>query len=102
MTKYKVSVIDQTVHRWGEDGEGEHVCNKGGFTLNTYPTLEAAKQGINEFFGYTIEPENYQEEYITGNIIEDVDANANPDGGYIVDYVMCIDKIDRVSFEEAA
>ena len=98
MTRYTLNVVDITVHRWGPEGQGDHVCNKGGFTVDTYPTLDAAKAGANEFFGYELEEDSYQDDYIMGTIIEDVDAYADPDGDYIADYVMCIDKVERVNF----
>ena len=102
MTRYIVNVIDQTVHRWGEDGQGDYVCSKGGFEVGTRPTLDAAKAAINEYFGYELHSDDYQDDYISATLIEDENAYADPDGGYIVDYVLCIDKIERVHFTEAA
>lgn len=102
MTRYIVNVVDQTVHRWGKDGQGDYVCTKGGFEIGTYPTLDAAKAAIDEYFGYELQPDDYQDDYISANQIEDENAYADPDGGYIVDYVLCIDKVDTVRFGEAA
>ena len=101
MTTYQVNAIDQTVHRWGEDGQGDYVCSKGGFEIGTYPTLDAAKAAIDEHFGYELHPDDYQDDYISATQIEDADAYADPNGDYIVDYILCVDKIDRVSFNAA-
>ena len=98
MSKYQVNVIDQIVHRWGEDGQGDCVCSKGGFEIGTYPTLDAAKTAINEYFGYELDSDAYHDDYITASQIEDENAYADPDGGYLVDYFLCINKIDRVQF----
>ena len=104
MSSYQVNVIDQTVHRWSEDGQGdvdeEYVCAKGGFEVGTYPTLDDAMKAIDEYFGYELQPDDYQDAYISATRIEDENAYEDPDGDYIVDYVLCIDKIDRVSFNE--
>lgn len=104
MSRYQVDVIDQTVYRWGDDGQGdvdeEYVCTKGGFEVGTYQTLDDAKKAIDEYFGYELESDAYQDDYITTTLIEDENAYADPDGDYTVYYVLCIDKIDRVSFNE--
>jgi hypothetical protein len=100
MSSYQVNVIDQTVHRWIEDGRGDYVCAKGGFEIGTYPTLDEAKKAIDEYFGYELQPDDYQDAYISANRIEDEYGYEDPDGDYIVDYFLCIDKIDRVSFKE--
>ena len=100
MARYSVTVIDQTVQRYREDGEGDYVSSKSGFVMGTYPTLDAAKQGINDYFGY--EPYRIEGEYIMANLIEDANANADPRGDYLVDYLLCIDRIERVSFVESA
>tara|TARA_S200002703_G_C3781654_1_gene240855 strand:- start:625 stop:951 length:327 start_codon:yes stop_codon:yes gene_type:complete len=100
MSRYQVNVIDQTVYRWGEDGQGDYVCSKGGFEVGTYPTLDDAKKTIDEYFGYELQPDDYQDAYISATQIEDENAYEDPDGDYIVYYVLCIDKIDRVSFKE--
>ena len=102
MGNYSVNVVDQTVHRWGEDGKGDYVCSKGGFHIGTYPTLDAAKKAINDYFSYELDSDAYQDEYISATQIEDADAYADPNGDYIVDYVLCIDKVERVLFGEAA
>ena len=100
VSKYQVDVLEQTVHRWGKDGQGDYVCSKGGFTFGVFPKLDDATQALNHYFGFELGSDAYQGEYISVNRIEDVDAYTDPDGDYIVDYVLCIDKIDRVSFGE--
>ena len=105
MCKYRVLVVDQTVHRWGEDGQGDYVCTKGGYHVGDYPTLDAAKSAIDDHFGYALGPDHYQDDYISATLIEDKYAYADPDGGYIVDYTLCIERVERVSFldlQEAA
>ena len=95
---YKLRVIDITVHQWGEDGQGEHVCNKGGFTIGSFDTIAKAKAELAEFFGYEPDYEAYEgEDYVCGTIIENEDAYADPDGEYIADYVVTMDKVCTVS-----
>lgn len=100
MARYNLEVVDIHVHRWGPEGQGEYVCTKGGFTVGGYPTLDEAKAGASEFLGYTLDEDDYYGDHITGNILEDVDAYADPDGDYIANYTMRIDKIDRVRFND--
>ena len=102
MTKYSVNVIDQEVSLWTDEGEGDYVCSKGGFHIGTYPTLEAAKQAIDDFFGYELDKGDYQEDYISASLIEDGEGYIDPDGGYIVHYIIGIDKIEPVYFGQAA
>ncbi len=97
---YKLRVIDITVHKWGGDseGEGDHVCNKGGFTIGSFDTIAKAKAELADFFGYEPDYEAYKgEDYVCGGIIENEDAYADPNGEYIADYVVVLDKVCAVS-----
>jgi len=97
---YKLRVIDITVHKWGGDseGEGDHVCNKGGFTIGSFDTIAKAKAELADFFGYEPDYEAYEsEDYVCGGIIENEDAYADPNGEYIADYVVVLDKVCAVS-----
>tara|TARA_R110002049_G_scaffold294149_1_gene480126 strand:- start:135 stop:536 length:402 start_codon:yes stop_codon:yes gene_type:complete len=113
---YKLHVIDVIVHTWSKEGQGEHVCNKGGFTIGSFDTIAKAKEELAEFFGY--EPD--YEDYVCGGdlgktaimanmfaIIENEDAYPDPsatcssvritiNGGYIADYVVVIEKVSTV------
>lgn len=100
MARYKLNVVDITVHRWGPEGQGDYVCSKGGFEVGVYPTLDEAKAGAGEFLGYTLSEDAYRGDFIMGTIIEDANAYADPDGDYIADYVMCIDMSERVRFND--
>ena len=99
MSKYVVRVIGQCVHKWGKDGQGEHVCNKGGFTIGDYPSIGSALHAIDEYFGYELEPDAYQTEFISATQIEDVNGYPDPKGDYIVDYTLVIDEVTRVDVE---
>ena len=95
---YRLRVIDIIVHKWGDDGQGEHVCSKGGFTIGSFDTIAKAKAELAEFFGYEPDYEAYEgEDYVCGGIIENEDAHADPDGEYIADYVVTMDKVSTVS-----
>jgi len=99
MTKYQVEVVDQTVHKWNNHhGQGDYVCSKGGFEIGTYPTLNEAKKAINDYFGYALDSDAYEYDYIRASQIENDHAYPDPKGGFIVDYALCINKIDRVVF----
>ena len=118
---YKLHVIDVIVHTWSKEGQGEHVCNKGGFTIGSFDTVAKAKEELAEFFGY--EPD--YEDYVCGGdlgktaimanmfaIIENEDAYPDPkrmikspydprslpllNGGYMADYVVVIEKVSTV------
>ena len=91
---YKLRVIDIIVHKWGEDGQGDYVCSKGGFTIGSFDTIAKAKEELAEFFGY--EPD-YEGDFVCGGIIENEDAYADPNGQLIVDYVVTLDKVCTVS-----
>ena len=100
MSYYKLHVIDITVYKWGGDseGEGDRVCNKGGFTIGYFDTIAKAKDQLAEFFGYEPDYEAYKgEDYVCGSIVENEDAYADPDGEYIADYVVALDKVCAVS-----
>ena len=92
---YRLRVIDIIVHKWGDDGQGEHVCSKGGFTIGSFDTIAKAKAELAEFFGY--EPDYEGEDYVCGAIIENEDAYSDPNGDYIADYVVTMDKVSSVS-----
>jgi hypothetical protein len=97
---YVVRVIDQTVHKWSKkDGQGEHVCNKGGFEIGEYPSIGSALKAIDDYFGYELENDAYQTIFIQANQIEDVNGYATPDGDYLVDYTLVIDEVRRVDVE---
>jgi hypothetical protein len=100
MSTYRVKVLDIMVHQWsGEEGQGDFVCGKGGYELVTTGSIEQAKEVINNYFGYGLEPEAYGEDgYIFVTQLEDKYAHADPDGDYIADYTLCIEKADRVTF----
>ena len=100
MSTYRISVVDIMVHEWNdEEGQGDFVCSKGGFEIDTTGSIEQAKEGINNYFGYELEPDAYGEDgYIFVTQLEDKNAHADPDGDYIVDYTLCIEKADRVTF----
>ena len=95
---YKLRVIDIIVHKWGEDGQGEYVFSKGGFTIGSFDNIAKAKAELAEFFGYEPDYEAYEsKDYVCGCIIENEDAYADPDGEYIADYVVTMDKVCTVS-----
>lgn len=100
-TYYVARVLDMTVHMWTDEGQGDHFCNKGGYTLGRYDTLDEAKQGINDHFEHEVTSEDYTEDgYIQTSQIEDANAYRDPDGDFIVDYYMCIDRVTRVTGAE--
>jgi hypothetical protein len=101
MSKYRIKVLDIVVHEWNdEEGQGDFVCAKGGFEVDTTGSLEAAKALINNYFGYELEPDAYDENgYISATQIEDKNGYQKPEtGNFICDYTLYIEKVDRVTF----
>lgn len=99
MTKlYRIEVTMIDVHEWGAEGQGEYVCSKGGYTIGTEPTLEKARQHINEYFGYEIDDDSIDGDRIMANQIEDADGYQDDKGAYIADYSLRIDCVETVVF----
>ena len=48
---YTARVFLITVHEWdNEHGQGEHVCNKGGYRIGEFSTLQAALTEVRDQF----------------------------------------------------
>ena len=97
---YNIEVIIMDVHKWGEEGQGDYVCSKSGFQMGTEPTLEKARQHINDYFGYEIDDDSINGDLIMANQIEDENAYRDDNGGYIVDYIIRIHHVETVTFNE--
>lgn len=96
---YTARVLGITVHEWGEEGQGEHVCNKSGYRIGSFPTLQAALAELRDQF------EDYglcEDGFIQASLIEDADAYPDPKGDYIADYDIIIERVERVNAEELA
>ena len=98
---YNIEVTDVTVHRWNnEEGQGDYVCCKGGFTIGSEPTIEKARQHINEYFGYEIDDRSIDGDRIMANQIENGDGYKDDDGSFIADYDIEIHCVETVTFNE--
>lgn len=97
---YDMQVISMQVHKWGEEGQGDYVYSKSGFQMGTEPTLEKARQHINDYFGYEIDDDSINGDLITANQIENENAYQDDNGGYIVDYLIRINRVETVVFNE--
>ena len=98
--KYDIQVIDMMVHEWGDEGEGKCVCSKQGFRLGIAPTLDKAREHIDAFFGYEIEDDFIDGQFIRASLIEDADGCADGNGDYIVDYTVIVNRVEPVVFNE--
>lgn len=100
MSEYRIRVIDIMVHEWSdEEGQVDFVCSKGGFEIDTTGSIEQAKEVINNYFGHELESGAYGEDgYIRTYQLEDDRAYPDENGSYIADYTLCIEKINRVTF----
>lgn len=96
--KYAVRVLMIRVHSWtDEQGEGEHVCNKGGYRVGEFPTLQAALADVREQFDdYDVNEGGF----IQTSLIEDADAYPDKNGDYIAHYDIIIERVERVNVEE--
>ncbi len=95
---YNIEVINIMVHRWdNEKGEGDCICCKGGFTMGSEPTIEKARQHINEFFGYKIDDQSIDGSLIMANQIENEDGYQDNDGSYIADYYIEVHCVEAVA-----
>ena len=96
--RYTARVLGITVHHWTDEfGQGEHACNKGGYHIGEFPTLQAALDEVSEQFG---EYEVNENGFIQASLIEDADAYPDPKGNYIADYDIIIERVYRVGTEE--
>jgi len=95
---YQVRVIDIDVHEWSEDGEGDHVCSKQGFDIGKYDSLENAMNGVLEYFGYEITPNDCDGQYISASLIEDENACADENGKFIAHYTVVVERVQPVVF----
>ena len=95
---YTARVVFITVHSWTDEfGQGEHVCNKGGYRIGNFPTLQAALAEVSDQFG---DYEISEDGLVQTSLIEDVDAYPDPKGDYIADYDIIIERVERVNAEE--
>ena len=96
--RYTVRVLMITVHSWTDEfGQGEHVCNKGGYRIGSFPTLQAALAEVSDQFG---EYEISEDGLVQTSMIEDADAQPDPKGDYIADYDIIVERVERVNAEE--
>lgn len=94
---YTADVLYITVHEWGDDGMGDYVMDKGGYRIGQFNTIEAALTEIKENFGsYELQEDGY----IGACLIEDEEAFADPNGKFIADYHIVINRVERVSLGE--
>jgi len=95
---YRVKVISMDVHRWSnETGQGDFVCSKSGFDMDTFHDLKQAKMFLNAYFDYVLTEDDIAEDgLIQASLIEDENGYADKDGGYIVDYLIEVIEQRRV------
>ena len=95
---YTARVVFITVHEWdNEHGQGEHVCNKGGYRIGNFPTLQAALAEVrDQFEDYEVNENGF----VQTSLIEGADAYPDPKGDYIADYDIIIERVERVNAEE--
>ena len=97
---YTAQVVFITVHEWDtEHGQGEHVCNKGGYLIGEFPTIQAALAEVRDQFEHY---EVNEDGLVQTSLIEDADAYPDPKGDYIADYDIIIERVERVNAEELA
>jgi hypothetical protein len=94
---YTARVLGITVHEWGEEGQGALVCNKGGYRIGEFPTLQAALFEVRDQFEDYVVNENG---FVQTSLIEDADSYPDPKGDYIADYDIIIERVERVGAEE--
>ena len=99
MDTYTVKVIDIDVHAWGKDGEGDYICTKGGFDLDTCSSIEKAIDAIENYIGYDLDTDSLSSdgEYIDANIIENRDGYPDRNGEYIADYTFSIERNTKLN-----
>jgi hypothetical protein len=97
--RYTARVVFITVHEWdNEHGQGEHVCNKGGYRIGKFSTLQAALAEVREQFDdYVVISEDG---LIQTSLIENAYADTDPNGEYIANYDIIIERVERVDAEE--
>lgn len=100
MPDYRLRVANSEVYEWTDEGEGDHVCGKGGFTIGHFKSVDDAKAELNEFFGHEPDYEAYQgDNFLVCDIIEDEDGYKDNDGKYLSIYTVVLEKISSVTWE---
>lgn len=97
MNTFVARVVSIEVHQWTDQGVGDHVMSKGGYRIGRYDDLNNALEEMREEFGELTLLENG---YIGAQLIEDRDANTDPNGDFFVDYTMIVERVGRVTTEE--
>lgn len=97
-TTYAIRVVDMDVYLWGEDGEGERVCSKGGYTVwDRYGTAEEMMTSLQEYFP-GIELEQCENGFLGYDQIEDENGYADENGGFLTRYLIAVEKITIESY----
>ena len=101
MITYRICVLDMMVHEWSEEGQGEYVGTKGGYEVGSYHTPQELREALEEHFpGIDVSQE--EDAYLQYAQIEDENGYHNDNGGYIVDYIIAVEKVqvEPYFFEE--
>jgi hypothetical protein len=93
MSTFIVNVRDIIISEWdNEQGQGAHVCNKGGFELAGCSTVMQALESIESFIGYKLDRDHLDGSgwFISASVIGNADGYACQNGKYIADYFFSI------------
>ena len=102
MNKYKLRVAWSEVYEWTQEGEGNHICGKNGFTIGQFETVDDAKAELYEFFGTEPDYGAYQgDNFLTCDRIEDAEGYMCNDGKYLSIYTVVLEKISPVAWSGA-
>jgi hypothetical protein len=97
MTKYRIKVIDMDVYEWTHRGEGDYICSKGGFSIDTVGSLRQAIKTISDYFDFPLTSEDINDDgLIQVAQIEDKNGYAYSYGDYITRYTIEIIAEKRV------
>jgi hypothetical protein len=96
MALFKAYVADIMVHELDDQGMGDFVMFKDGYTIGIYETPQEAKRRICDFFDGV----EFEGECAQASLIEDKDANPCENGAFIADYTIYVQRIENINLQD--
>lgn len=99
MSEYRLRVANSEVYEWTQEGEGNYICSKEGFTIGHFKSVDDAKAELYEFFGTEPDYEAYEgDNFLTCDRFEDIEGYMCSEGEYLCTYTVVLEKILPISW----
>ena len=103
MLEYRLRVAIAELYECTSEGEGNHMCNQGGFEMGHFKSIEDAKAELEDFFGEATDYGAYEgDNFVSCSRIEEEDGYMDNNGKYMCNYTVVLEKISAVSWDAAA